>query len=67
MPANQNPFQVLSSGIVKIGEYLQQRHTVQEQWWQAEEHEMRQDEEHVEFSDTFLQLTIFGGREENLH
>jgi hypothetical protein len=62
----QNPFFVLTEGVVKIGEFLeQQKREKPQNWWLEEENKNEEEgdlNDDIEFSDTsFLQLSVIVG------
>ncbi|CDW89255.1 UNKNOWN [Stylonychia lemnae] len=59
IPTSQNPFQLLTNGVVKIGEYLQNQKQKPFQDSQEESKDYtNQDPEFIEFSDTYLQVSV---------
>ena len=56
-----------TNGVVKIAELLEHQAKAERQpkhkdWWLGNEEEMKnQDEDDIEFSDTFLQLSVIVG------
>ena len=58
----QNPFFVLTEGVVKIGEFLEQQKREKPQTWWLEEENKNEEDDDIEFSDTsFLQLSVIVG------
>ena len=55
-----------TNGVVKIADLLEQQEIAErlarnQDWWLENEEEMKHNDEDIEFSDTFLQLSVIVG------